>query len=764
MPKARRRTHQPTRNKGYSVMRFLSRRPVKILLLLAAIAALLVAFRSPVASGLDTAWDSLLRSFGVGLVLVAAAILLLASIVARRQVPGFLCSLKGWLGVIGLIFFVFGILAFFKPEEGILAEATFGGNLGKATIGAPDAVGGLRLAGIGLACIFLIMPLRSWRILSASACALADSYRRYPLHRAFGRLASGIGAFYRQHPLHRTVFSRRQRPTEPLEGFAAPERRVPSPVKEPLERVAEPKVVPVAPKIGRTEPVPIAAGQADEKSRWQLPPISLLERAPEVELGKAEVERRAKLIEEALASYGVEAKVVQINVGPAVTQFGVEPGWDHRYKEVKEKDKDGNTSVKLKEVSKTRVKVERITSLANDLALALSSPSIKIEAPVPGKPIVGVEVPNTTAALVSLRNVIESVPFQKLKAKTKLPLALGKGVSGETVVADLTKMPHLLIAGATGSGKSICIKAMVTTFLLHAAPDEVRLLLVDLKRVELVDFRNVPHLISPVIVDREKAMAALKWLNREMDYRYDKLAAVGARDIESYNRSPRVTEPLPYIVLIVDELAELMAAAPDEVERGICRLAQLARATGIHLVLATQRPSVDVVTGLIKANFPARISFAVASQVDSRTILDSAGADKLLGQGDMLFLPPDASRSKRVQGSFAAESEIERVVSFWISQWGRPAYAPQLADDLAKAYTPAAASAEEPLLAKARQLASEHARLSVSFLQRRLGIGYPRAARLMELLEKEGVVATGEPGKSREVRRGEAERGGEDKW
>jgi S-DNA-T family DNA segregation ATPase FtsK/SpoIIIE len=305
---------------------------------------------------------------------------------------------------------------------------------------------------------------------------------------------------------------------------------------------------------------------------------------------------------------------------------------------------------------------------------------------------------------------------------------------------------------------------MIVTFLLQATPEEVRLLLIDLKRVELVDFSSVPHLISPVIVDREKALATLKWLDREMDHRYDKLASVGARDIEAYNKNPRVKEPLSYLVLIIDELAELMAAALDEVERRLCRLAQLARATGIHLVIATQRPSVDVVTGLIKANFPARVSFAVAAQVDSRTILDSGGAEKLLGQGDMLFLPPDAPRPKRLQGSFVSESEIMRVVSFWIGQRGQPTYVPQLAEDLAKASGSAAVSAEDPLLENARRLALEHSRISTSFLQRRLGIGYPRAARLMDLLEAQGIVAPGEPGKSRQVLGGKGERGGEDKW
>ena len=304
---------------------------------------------------------------------------------------------------------------------------------------------------------------------------------------------------------------------------------------------------------------------------------------------------------------------------------------------------------------------------------------------------------------------------------------------------------------------------MITTFLLRATPEEVRLLLIDPKRVELVVFSDVPHLMSPVIFDRGKAVATLKWLNREMDHRYDRLAAVGARDIEGYNRNPRTVEHLPYLVLVIDELADMMAAAPDEVERTLCRLAQLSRATGIHLVVATQRPSVDVVTGLIKANFPARIAFAMTAQVDSRTILDSGGAEKLLGQGDMLFLPPDASRPKRLQGSLVSDAEIERVVSFWISQRGRPLYVPQLAEEMAKAsMLRGEASADDPLLERARRLAAEHTHISTSFLQRRLGIGYPRAARLMDLLEEQGIVAPGDPGKSRQVLKKGRE--AEEKW
>ncbi len=704
---------------------FFFSRPVRWILLVIIFVALLFSFSSPVVSAFSAAWGALTGTFGAGLIVVAVVIVLLGMIVARRGVPEFLgrwghslgdiasaLALRRWnrwLGAIVFILALFGLLAFFA----------LGGRLGMAIIGAPNALGALRLAGIVLLGIFLVAPRGSWRVLSSIASVLVTAYRRYPLHRV--------------------VTPRPRRPRKPV---AAPVREV------------EPEVVPVVATIQtalaekRVEEAETTAG------KWPLPSINLLDKMPEVEPIQVDTERGSRLIEEALASYNVEAKVVQVNVGPTVTQYGVEPGWDRKYKEIKEKDKDGNIRVRVEEVAKTRVKVERISSLANDLALALAAPSIKIEAPVPGKSMVGIEVPNSIAAIVTLRSIAESAAFHKLKAKARVPLALGKAVTGDPVVADLAKMPHLLIAGQTGSGKSICIKSIISTFLLHANPDQLRLLLIDLKRVELVDFNNMPHLVSPVIVEREKAMGTLKWLTKEMEHRYDKLAAMGARDIEAYNKSPRVTQPLPYLVLIIDELAELMSTMPDEAERNICRLAQLARATGIHMVVATQRPSVDVITGLIKANFPARISFAVASQVDSRTILDIGGAEKLLGRGDMLFLPPDAPKPRRLQGSFVSEADIERLVSFWISHRPREAYIPQMVEDLVKATTSTGESADEdPLLEKAKRLAQEHSRISTSFLQRRLGIGYPRAARIMDLLEEQGVVAAGEPGKSREVLR-----------
>ncbi len=739
-------------------------RPVMLLLVLFIAVALLFIFRSQVVSGFSTAWDAVFGALGYGVILVAVlVVLLLIFITWRQQVTAFLQrgnrSLRAsasslalrrwnrWLGVIAFCVAIFGILAFFD----------LGGGFGKAVIGTANAIGALRLAGIVIVGIFLVAPRGSWRMSVRFFRSLADSYHRYPLHRYLWRLACCPRAFYRRHPLQRTRISPPQRPVRPAAapvagvGYGAPRavepKATPSIVGEPKEdRIAE-AVPSIAGATG--EKIETVERVAEAGGRWQFPSLSLLERAPEAEPVQVDTERGTRIIEEALASYGVEARVVQVNVGPAVTQYGVEPGWDRKFKQIKEKDRDGNISVRLEEVSKTRVKVERIASLANDLALALSAPSIKIEAPVPGKAMVGIEVPNSIAGVVGLRGIVESAPFHKLRAKTKLPLALGKGVSGESVVADLVKMPHLLIAGATGSGKSVCITSVIITVLLFASPDEVRLILVDPKRVELVSFSNVPHLITPVIVDREKAVSTLKWLSREMDHRYERMAAVNAKDIEAYNKSPRVERPLPYMLLVIDELADLMATAPEEVERMLCRLAQLSRATGIHLIVATQRPSVDVVTGLIKANFPARISFAVVSQVDSRTVLDTGGAEKLLGRGDMLFLPPDAPKPKRLQGSFVTEAEVERLVSFWVSQQPQEAYVSQLDQEVGQ--ESADVSHEDPLLEKAKRLTVDHRTISTSFLQRRLGIGYPRAARIMDLLEQQGVVAPGEPGKSRKV-------------
>jgi S-DNA-T family DNA segregation ATPase FtsK/SpoIIIE len=417
-------------------------------------------------------------------------------------------------------------------------------------------------------------------------------------------------------------------------------------------------------------------------------------------------------------------------------------------------DANGRPAMRTEVVSRTRVRVNKITALGNDLALALAAPTIRIEAPVPGKPIIGIEVPNTTTSLVAIRSVMESTAFQKANLRTKLAIALGKGVSGEPIAADLGKMPHLLIAGATGSGKSVCINSIIASLLLHNTPEDLRLVLVDPKRVEMATYAHIPHLaFSKIITDPEEIVGTLQAVIHEMDSRYRRFAEVGVRNIEGYNKSPRASHKLPYWVVIIDELADLMMASPYEVERQICRLAQLARATGIHLVVATQRPSVDVITGLIKANFPTRIAFAVSSQVDSRTIIDGAGAEKLLGRGDMLFMPTDASKPKRIQGSYVSDAEIDRVVGWWVSDRFRH-LVPDKLDHLleeAEAEEHDKAVEEDPLFEAAKDLAVQHSRVSTSLLQRRLHIGYPRAARLIDLLEEEGIVGPAEAGHSREV-------------
>ncbi|HXG36629.1 MAG TPA: DNA translocase FtsK, partial [Dehalococcoidia bacterium] len=476
-------------------------------------------------------------------------------------------------------------------------------------------------------------------------------------------------------------------------------------------------------------------------------------------------EARARLIVETLRSFGVDASVASINQGPTVTQFGVEPGWEVKTRQVVERDERGRPvydsrgkpRYRTEVVSRTRVRVNKITTLANDLALALAAPTLRIEAPVPGQPIIGIEVPNNVTSLVTLRSVVESAAFARLSSRTRLGIALGKGVSGEPVAADLAKMPHLLIAGATGSGKSVCINSVIACILMHNTPADVRLILVDPKRVELANFASIPHLaFSKVITELDEVPATLQAVIQEMETRYKRFAELGVRNIEAYNRSPRAPQKLPYWVVIIDELADLMMAAPYQVEKQLCRLAQLARATGIHLIVATQRPSVDVVTGLIKANFPTRIAFAVSSQVDSRTIIDMAGADKLLGRGDMLFMATDAAKPRRLQGCFVSDAELERIVEWWNDERFRH-LKPDILDHLLReareeSKEDGLETTDDPLYAAARELALQHTRISTSLLQRRLHIGYARAADLIDALERAGVVGPQEgSGSSRQV-------------
>jgi len=471
-----------------------------------------------------------------------------------------------------------------------------------------------------------------------------------------------------------------------------------------------------------------------KRKRGLLPPLDLLEPDPESEGDvSASIRHRAQVIQNTLASFGLPVSVVEINQGPVVTQFGVEPGY------VEVRGPNGT-------VEQRKVKVSQISALAKDLSLALAAAPIRIEAPVPGRSMVGIEVPNSHISLVGLRGVMESAAFRRLKGPLKV--ALGRGVAGQPVVADLAAMPHLLIAGATGSGKSVCINSIVTCLLCNRTPQELRLVLIDPKMVELSRYNGVPHLLGQVETDVERIVGVLRWVTSEMDDRYERFAQIGARHIEDYNRRRGRGEPrLPYMVVVIDELADLMFIAGDEVERTICRIAQMARATGIHLVIATQRPSVDVVTGLIKANFPARISFAVTSQVDSRVILDMAGAETLLGRGDMLYLAADAAKPVRLQGCFVSDREIARVVRFWQERErereGREGYERR---EEAPWESMLRQESRDDLLEKAIDLVQKHGSASASFLQRRLHIGYPRAARLMDQLEEMGIVGPAEPG------------------
>ncbi len=467
---------------------------------------------------------------------------------------------------------------------------------------------------------------------------------------------------------------------------------------------------------------------------WTLPAVEgILEPATPAAAQSGLDQERAHLIEETLASFGAPAHVVEIHRGPTITQYGVEPDFVE--------SRSG----------RMRVRVSKIVSLADDLALALAAPRIRIQAPVPGRGYVGIEVPNTEISRVALREVLESESFNKLRSP--LRFALGKDVSGKPIAADLAAMPHLLIAGTTGSGKSVCVNAILTCLLLKNTPDDLRLVLVDPKRVELTGYNGIPHLLSPVVVEAERVIGALQWMMREMDNRYHKFSQVGARNIQDYNARQN-GEHLPYLVVIIDELADLMMLAPDETERSITRLAQLARATGIHLILATQRPSVDVVTGLIKANFPARIAFAVASGVDSRVILDQPGAERLLGRGDMLFQAPDAPAPARLQGVYVSDAEIQRLVDTWRLA-ARPTAASSEAGDQAVDSLPRNVplhqaplwkemeedtSKVDPLLKEAIDLVRREGRASVSMLQRRMRIGYTRAARLVDVMEERGIV------------------------
>lgn len=472
-----------------------------------------------------------------------------------------------------------------------------------------------------------------------------------------------------------------------------------------------------------------------EDEHYEYPPVELLSKGKKASRGSAKMlaDTAAKL-QKTLYSFGVSAKVENVSVGPTITRYELKPAEGTR--------------------------VSKIANLADDIALNLAAETIRIEAPIPGKQAVGIEVPNKEKEAVHLREVIESSEFEN--NKSKLSVALGKDVAGKTIIADIGKMPHVLIAGSTGSGKSVCINSIITSIIYNAKPSEVKLVMVDPKVVELSVYNGIPHLLIPVVTDPKKAAGALAWAVQEMDDRYNKFAQKGVRDLKGYNKAiekENENAKLPQIVIIIDELADLMMVAAKEVEEAICRLAQKARAAGMHLVIATQRPSVDVITGLIKANVPSRIAFAVSSQVDSRTILDSTGAEKLLGKGDMLFYPVGASKPLRVQGAFVSDDEVEKIVDFIKMNAGEVSYSEDIIESIEKSNksdkelleSEACEDDSDPFLQDAIETVIETGQASTSFIQRKFKVGYARAGRIIDQMEERGIISGYQGSKPREV-------------
>ena len=464
--------------------------------------------------------------------------------------------------------------------------------------------------------------------------------------------------------------------------------------------------------------VPKAAGE----KTYRLPPVSMLKPGPQHIVGLSdEVRENARILQETLQSFNIDAKILNASQGPSITRYELEPA--------------------------AGVKVSKIVHLADDIALKLAATDIRIEAPIPGKAAVGIEVPNKKLTGVNLRDVIDTDTFRK--AAGGVPVCLGKDIAGNPIVADLTKMPHLLVAGSTGSGKSVCINTFIASILFKQRPEDVKLILIDPKVVELSNYNGIPHLLTPVVTDPKKAASVLRWAVREMDDRYKRFAITHTRDISRYNEL-HPEDTMPFIVIIIDELADLMMMASDDVEKSIIRLGQKARACGMHLVLATQRPSVDVLTGLIKANVPSRIAFAVSSQVDSRTILDMAGAEKLIGKGDMLFYPLGASKPLRVQGAFISDSEIDEMVEF-IKAQGGPNYDEAVQKAQSENPEDSVDFFEDDLMRQAIDMVLETGQASTSMLQRRFRVGYTRAARMIDMMETMHIVGPNNGSKPREI-------------
>jgi len=495
----------------------------------------------------------------------------------------------------------------------------------------------------------------------------------------------------------------------------------------------DPNVVNVPPVFKPSPNIitPTAALSSSSQQIWEYPSIDIFDNSPGAKADRGDIRKNAQTIEQTLDSFGITARVAEINDSPSVTQYALEVALG--------------------------TKLAKIVSLSNDLAMALAAPGgmIRVEAPIPGRALVGIEVPNRSLEVVPIRRMLESDAMKN--AKNKITVPLGLDVSGNPKVADISKMPHVLIAGQTGSGKSVCVNSWISSILFKASPDEVKMIMVDPKRVELTPYNGIPHLLSPVIVEPDKVLSSLKWAVGEMERRYKTFTEVGAKNIEAYNNLSGF-QSMPYILIFIDELAEIMLFSPSEVEDNICRIAQMARAVGIHLILATQRPSVNIITGLIKANIPTRISFAVASVTDSRVILDAPGAEKLLGRGDMLYLPPDLAKPVRVQGCFVSDKEVTNLINLLKSQRNTE-YNEEILNQpvsVGKQIKNAPSTGEtleerDPLFDDAVKLVQELGKASSSLMQRRLKLGYARAARVLDQLEKAGIVGPARGAKARDI-------------
>jgi S-DNA-T family DNA segregation ATPase FtsK/SpoIIIE len=672
--------------------------------------------------------DSLLGALGVGAWLIAAGLVLTGSrLLAQRAWTG------GALGAAGSILVVVAMLGFcglvVSGSAGSVGQSfssALAGRLGGAATGALMLL--LVCAGLVLAVDLRIAPslaaARDW-LANRSAAASAQRARRAaardrePMVRLTG---VPVPPTFVPPPAQGLLPLPPALPSEPPDEASPPVPPAPESFTREFEGTVEAR--PLGPIPEMTALHGETLGEEEAEKVWTLPGTELLDTVGgKRERLEKEVQATAQLITSTLASFSIQARVVGANSGPTVTQYELQPA--------------------------AGVPVRKIVGAQTDLSLALAAP-IRIQPFIPGKSAVGIEVPNKAAQLVSLKEIVSAPAFSD--SRKRLAVALGADVSGHPVVGDLCRMPHMLVAGSTGSGKSVCINSILAGFLLQATPAQLKLILIDPKRVELSTFADVPHLLVPVVVEPEAAVASLRWACKEMEERYKLFASHAARNIAAFNeRAPGLgLSPLPYVVIVIDELADLMMVAAGEIEDLVCRVAQLARAVGIHLIVATQRPSADIITGLIKANIPSRVAFAVSSGVDSRVIIDEMGAEKLLGRGDMLYLPIDEGKPRRLQGAFCSDRELEALIDFW-KQQGKPDYQEEVFQVEATVSWARDASKRDPLFAKAAHTVAAEGRAAASLLQRKLNIGYTRAARLVDQLAEQRVVGPFEGSKSREV-------------